>query len=205
MAASVFEAAVAVTRLGLGARPGEIDRVAADPRGWALGQIRAEGAPQPSGAAVSTAERMEAFLAYQASGTGRREAAAPGGAPDPTAQAARQARQAARRAITEDTGRGFLDRVRLGLETDQGFAERWALFWANALTVSAAKFTAGAFVDTYEREAIRPHVFGRFEDLVLAAEQHPAMLLYLDQARSAGPECRWIGMSSSSHTAQIGS
>ena len=98
MAASAFEAAVAVTRLGLGARPGEIDRVAADPRGWALGQIRAEGAPQPSGAAVSTAERMEAFLAYQASGTGRREAAAPGGAPDPTAEAARQARQAARRA-----------------------------------------------------------------------------------------------------------
>ena len=91
MAASAFEAAVAVTRLGLGARPGEIDRVAADPRGWALGQIRAEGAPQPSGTAVSTAERMEAFLAYQASGTGRREAAAPGGAPDPTAQAARQA------------------------------------------------------------------------------------------------------------------
>lgn len=190
MAASAFEAAVAVTRLGLGARPGEIDRVAADPRGWALGQIRAEGAPQPSGAAVSTAERMEAFLAYQASGTGRREAAAPGGAPDPTAQAARQARQAARRAITEDTARGFLDRVRLGLETDQGFAERWALFWANALTVSAAKFTAGAFVDAYEREAIRPHVFGRFEDLVLAAEQHPAMLLYLDQARSAGPDSR---------------
>lgn len=190
MAASAFEAAVAVTRLGLGARPGEIDRVAADPRGWALGQIRAEGAPQPSGAAVSTAERMEAFLAYQASGTGRREAAAPGGAPDPTAEAARQARQAARRAITEDTARGFLDRVRLGLETDQGFAERWALFWANALTVSAAKFTAGAFVDTYEREAIRPHVFGRFEDLVLAAEQHPAMLLYLDQARSAGPDSR---------------
>ncbi|MFN3777633.1 MAG: DUF1800 family protein [Brevundimonas aurantiaca] len=190
MAASAIEAAVAVTRLGLGARPGEIDRVAADPRGWALNQIRSEGAPQPSGAAVSTAERMEAFLAYQASGTGRREAAAPGGAPDPTAQAARQARQAARRAITEDTARGFLDRVRLGLETDQGFAERWALFWTNALTVSAAKFTAGVFVDPYEREAIRPHVFGRFEDLVLAAEQHPAMLLYLDQARSAGPDSR---------------
>jgi len=188
MAASAFEAAVAVTRLGLGARPGEIDRVAADPRGWALGQIRAEGAPQPSGAAVSTAERMEAFLAYQASGTGRREAAAPRGAPDPTAQAARQARQAARRAITEDTARSFLDRVRLGLETDQGFAERWALFWANALTVSAAKFASGAFVGQYEREAIRPHVFGRFEDLILAAEQHPAMLLYLDQARSIGPD-----------------
>jgi uncharacterized protein (DUF1800 family) len=190
MAASAFEAAVAVTRLGLGARPGEIDRVAADPRGWALGQIRAEGAPQPSGAAVSTAERMEAFLAYQASGTGRREAAAPGGAPNPTAEAARQARQAARRAITEDTARGFLDRVRLGLETDQGFAERWALFWTNALTVSATKFTAAAFIDVYEREAIRPHVFARFEDLVLAAEQHPAMLLYLDQARSAGPDSR---------------
>ena len=42
----------------------------------------------------------------------------------------------------------------------------------------------------YEREAIRPHVFGRFEDMVLATAMHPAMLVYLDQARSIGPKSR---------------
>src|SRR5262249_9642499 len=40
---------------------------------------------------------------------------------------------------------------------------------------------------SYEREAIRPHVLGRFSDMLLAAEGHPAMLLYLDNAQSIGP------------------
>lgn len=56
------------------------------------------------------------------------------------------------------------------------------------MSVSAAKFDSAALIDQYEREAVRPHVFGRFEDLVQACEQHPAMLVYLDQARSAGPD-----------------
>jgi uncharacterized protein (DUF1800 family) len=43
---------------------------------------------------------------------------------------------------------------------------------------------AGAF----EREAIRPHVLGRFADMLLAVESHPAMLHYLDNARSIGPD-----------------
>ena len=42
----------------------------------------------------------------------------------------------------------------------------------------------------FEADAIRPNVLGRFEDLLLAAVRHPAMLLYLDQAQSIGPEVR---------------
>lgn len=64
------------------------------------------------------------------------------------------------------------------------------LFWSNALTTSATKFAASVFIGQYEREAVRPHVFGKFEDLLLAAEQHPAMLFYLDQVRSIGPASR---------------
>ena len=45
---------------------------------------------------------------------------------------------------------------------------------------------AGAF----EREAIRPHVLGRFADMLKAVEQHPAMLIYLDNAQSIGPNSR---------------
>src|SRR4029077_19911567 len=40
----------------------------------------------------------------------------------------------------------------------------------------------------FEREAIRPHILGKFSDLLLAVESHPAMLLYLDNARSIGPQ-----------------
>jgi uncharacterized protein (DUF1800 family) len=71
--------------------------------------------------------------------------------------------------------------------TDAGFRERWALFWANHFTVSAQKVQVAGLVGPFENEAIRPHVFGRFADLLGAAETHPAMLLYLDQAQSVGP------------------
>lgn len=204
MASSPTDAAIALTRLGLGARPGEIERVAADPRGWATAQIRPQGAPQPSGAFSDTAQRVTQYVEYQSdAGLVRRDRrsapqvgatstpmpqTAPAPDADPDAVARREARQAARREITQDTAQEFLARAQLGATTDDGFAERWTLFWANAVTVSAVKFASGAFVGQYEREAIRPHVFGRFEDLVLAAEQHPAMLLYLDQARSVGPD-----------------
>jgi uncharacterized protein (DUF1800 family) len=204
MASSPTDAAIALTRLGLGARPGEIDRIAPDPRGWATAQIRPQGAPQPSGAFSDTAQRVAQYVDYQSdAGQVRRDRrsapqvgaastpmapTAPAPDTDPDAIARREARQAARREITQDTAQEFLARAQLGATTDDGFAERWALFWANAVTVSAVKFASGAFVGQYEREAIRPHVFGRFEDLVLAAEQHPAMLMYLDQARSVGPD-----------------
>lgn len=201
MASSPTDAAIALTRLGLGARPGEIERVAPDPRGWATAQIRPQGAPQPSGAFADTAQRVAQYVDYQSDAGQVRRArrppaslapdtvqTAPAPNTDPDAVARREARQAARREITQDTAQEFLARAQLGAATDDGFVERWALFWANAVTVSAVKFASGAFVGQYEREAIRPHVFGRFEDLVLAAEQHPAMLLYLDQARSVGPD-----------------
>jgi uncharacterized protein (DUF1800 family) len=78
-------------------------------------------------------------------------------------------------------------RGRLAASTPAGFRERWALFWANHFTVSATKGQVAPIAGSFEREAIRPHVFGPFEDLLLASSQHPAMLLYLDQATSIGP------------------
>lgn len=106
---------------------------------------------------------------------------------DPAADRRFDAQRQSRQTLTQQTGTEFLARARMACTTPSGFAERWALFWANLLTASATKFQSSLFVGQYEREAIRPHVFGRFDDLLVAAEQHPAMLLYLDQAQSIGP------------------
>jgi len=65
-----------------------------------------------------------------------------------------------------------------------GFAERLVWFWSNHFCISADKIVAMA--GSYEREAIRPHVLGRFADLLLAVESHPAMLFYLDNVESMG-------------------
>ena len=66
--------------------------------------------------------------------------------------------------------------------------------WVNAFTTAAiyAMLAMGlnvviGFAGLLEMEAIRPHVTGRFGDMLLAVERHPAMLLYLDQAQSIGP------------------
>ncbi len=73
------------------------------------------------------------------------------------------------------------------LVTDAPFAERWTHFWTNHLTVSRRNVLANVFSGHYHRLAIRPHVFGRFEEMLLAAYRHPGMLGYLDQANSVGP------------------
>jgi uncharacterized protein (DUF1800 family) len=61
-------------------------------------------------------------------------------------------------------------------------------FWFNHFNVFWGKGPTRWLIADYERTAIRPHVFGRFEDLLLATAQHPAMLYYLDNWRSAAPD-----------------
>jgi uncharacterized protein (DUF1800 family) len=60
-------------------------------------------------------------------------------------------------------------------------------FWLNHFNVYRDKNTVGMMLTSYERDAIRPHVLGRFRDMLLATARHPAMLSYLDnfQSRSA--------------------
>ena len=76
------------------------------------------------------------------------------------------------------------------LTTDSPFVERLVHFWANHFAVSVDKLPVIGLAGLLEFEAIRPHVLGRFSDMLLAVEQHPAMLVYLDQAQSIGPNSR---------------
>jgi uncharacterized protein (DUF1800 family) len=81
-----------------------------------------------------------------------------------------------------------LQRARIA---DCGLVERLVLFWSNHFCISANKGgLARMWAGSFEREAIRPHVLGRFGDMLKAAEQHPAMLFFLDNQQSLGPESR---------------
>ncbi|MFL5809044.1 MAG: DUF1800 domain-containing protein, partial [Flavisolibacter sp.] len=57
-------------------------------------------------------------------------------------------------------------------------------FWFNHFNVSLTKGDLRQFVTSYERDAIRPNVTGKFEDLLLATAKSPAMLAYLDNFKS---------------------
>ncbi len=78
-------------------------------------------------------------------------------------------------------------RANAALVSTAPFIERMVHFWANHFAVSADKLTVIGLAGYLELEAIRPHVLGRFSDMLNAVERHPAMLLYLDQAQSVGP------------------
>ncbi|MFC0408913.1 DUF1800 domain-containing protein [Roseomonas elaeocarpi] len=73
------------------------------------------------------------------------------------------------------------------ITTDQPFRERLVSFWLNHFTVSRRESLTGVFAGPMMREAIRPHLTGRFADMVVAVTRHPAMILYLNQNTSVGP------------------
>ncbi len=61
-------------------------------------------------------------------------------------------------------------------------------FWFNHFNVSMTKNDCAEFIPAYERDVIRPNVFGKFEDILIATAQSPAMLLYLDNFSSTADE-----------------
>ncbi len=200
-----LRAAIAVTRFGLGAKPGEIAEARQDPQGFLRSQIRRSGADQPPGQPVTSAQRMAEFRDYRRERRQVRVEKAsdvrvttPGGA---AADAGTGAKPDARdpvkvvgNMLRQDISSDFTARTQLGASTDASFRERWTLFWANHFTVSATKAITGTVVGPFEDEAIRPNVFGRFQDLLGAAESHPAMLTYLDQIQSVGPDSQFASM-----------
>lgn len=174
-------AAVAVTRFGLGARPGEIEAAKADPQGWLTAQVRRDGADLPQSDGETAAQRFAWMRDFQEQRRMERQRK-DGETPQNGA-----AFMDAQRQLRERVNGDFLARAQLGASTPAGFRERWVLFWANHFTVSSTKQITSVLIGPFEREAIRPHVFGRFEDLLVASSTHPAMLTYLDQAQSVGP------------------
>ena len=198
---------IALNRFGLGARPD--DRPSGDPKTWLLDQF-ARYDPKPAGiaAAKGTPAMAESLVAYQDDRRVLREQmraptpamppTMPQATPDPimagTApaidarqQALRDARQIAGKAIRDDYGVAVAARTNAALASDTPFVERLVQFWSNHFAVSIDKIQVVGLAGPMEFEAIRPHVLGRFADMLNAVERHPAMLLYLDQAVSVGP------------------
>jgi uncharacterized protein (DUF1800 family) len=162
----------ALNRFGLGARIGE-RRGIDDPQRWLRQQLDGD----PPRAAVPDTATPEAI-----GDALRALRPAPG---------SNQARQEARRRIVSIAAAEGRTALTLRATSARPFVERLVMFWSNHLCVSAgAKVLVAPLAGSYERAVIRPHVLGRFEDMVLASAKHPAMLVYLDNFQSIGPGSR---------------
>jgi uncharacterized protein (DUF1800 family) len=71
--------------------------------------------------------------------------------------------------------------------SDRQLEEVLTDFWFNHFNIYIGKGADRYLVTSYERDVIRPHVLGKFEDLLIATAQSPAMLFYLDNWQSVGP------------------
>lgn len=165
---------IAMNRFGLGAHLG--DKSPGDPKAWLIGQFNTYE-PKPA-AMADLPPSSEIFVTYREDSADIRAM--------PEAQRA-QARQELRKRGSKLYESEIEARTLAAVTSQAPFVERLAHFWANHFALSADEPIITALAGSFEREAIRPHVLGRFEDMLLAVEQHPGMLLYLNQNRSIGP------------------
>ncbi len=201
-------AAIALHRFGFGPKAGSIAALAPDPLGALLADLDAPHAGQivnadlPSSGAEnrsvyeSNAERLAKDKLEKKRKEAAQASADNAGADtamepktmEPKADAAPPAAAAAQPKPVPLARQIFLNeataRFRAAINAEIGFVERLVWFWSNHFCVN---FQGTVMAGAYEREAIRPHVLGRFGDMLLAAESHPAMLIYLDNAGSIGP------------------
>ncbi|MGK7754075.1 MULTISPECIES: DUF1800 domain-containing protein [unclassified Roseovarius] len=102
-------------------------------------------------------------------------------------EAALKDRQDATRELRRDAVGWFGQTLMRRVKTEDGFRERLVGFWADHFTAQgpggALRFGYAGYVE----DAIRPHVGGRFSDMLKAAVTHPLMLIYLNQTQSVGP------------------
>jgi uncharacterized protein (DUF1800 family) len=161
--------AIAAARFGLGRRPQ--DESPLDPLAWLEGQVGpAAVAPQREIPGLPPPLSPEAAQVAYRQLTGPEEAE----------------RRAAARA-------GRLDAVAwVGhcLLSDAPFQDRLANLWANHFTISRRVANAGLLIGPWLREVVRPGLFGGFAELLLGTVRHPAMLIYLSNQGSIGPNSR---------------
>ncbi len=192
---------VATARFGLGAAPGEIATAARDPRGWVLDQLR----PQPlPGELIGLPTGVEGAVIWLARVRAQLQARQPQRPSmesefEPRVLNGRPRQQPQQTPPAAVFGDGLpratylreaAQRTLALVHTRTPAFERLVAFWSNHFTVSVQRPPVLALAGAFEREAIRPHVLGRFEDMLLAVARHPAMLLYLDNAASIGPGSR---------------
>lgn len=176
---------LAANRFGLGRRWD--DPAIADPKAWLKRQLDEFDPTPPTLAALAGRETIAAaYIAYREDRQAMRKEVASMSEEEKAMPA--ELRQLSRSEIRRHYVEAAGARLANAVATPTPFPERLTHFWANHFAVSADKLTTIGFTGNYEVEAIRPHIMGTFADLLIAAVRHPAMLLYLDQAQSFGPE-----------------
>lgn len=169
--------AIAVNRFGLGARAEDTEP--SNPKRWLLDQLNqyqakpASLANQPNTVSLIAQSAMQQQEIRKADDTEKKDM-----------------KRALRREAKDIYQDAVSVRALAALTTNTSFMERLVHFWSNHFAVSIEKPAIADLAGAFEFEAIRPNILGDFKDLLFAVERHPAMLIYLDQEKSIGPNSK---------------
>lgn len=174
-----------LNRLAFGPGPGDLGRLQQQGfDAWIDEQLHPERLPLPAG----LAQQLDALPLARASQRDRVNA---------YREAAKEVKQDPENGKSERREMLKLEALQAGearlwraLQSPRQLEEVMVDFWFNHFNIFQGKGLDRVLVDLYEREAIRPHVLGRFRDLLGATAHHPAMLFYLDNWMSVAPGFR---------------
>src|SRR4051812_29284392 len=192
------EAALALHRFGMGPRAGSIAAIASDPRGALLAELERAGAGHVADAGLMTSAqasravfefRQERQARAKVEADRKRLAENPG-MDDAAELAPEMAPEPAQAEMTPPLPQQILlaeakARLDAAFDAELGFVERLVWFWSNHFCISADKIPS--MTGAYEREAIRPHVLGRFADMLQAGAGPPGPPFYLASSAPARP------------------
>jgi uncharacterized protein (DUF1800 family) len=193
----------ALNRLGYGPRPGDVEKVRAMGLDkWIDAQLHPERVPDPALATrlaslrtirLSTADLLERYdIPREAKREIQARRAEMENASEDEVRDARRDLMQKYRGQMDGTPRDVVQELQAAKILRAVYSERQldevlVDFWMNHFNVFAGKGPVKFMVGEYERDVVRPHAWGRFEDLLKATAESPAMLFYLDNWLSADP------------------
>ncbi len=169
-----IETFIALNRFGLGMSAADIANTQGAPRDWVKAQVSRKFLRPHALIKMPSAASVLADYYYIRATTENG---------DPK-------RKVASRKTRNDFNAAQTARITHKITTAVPVVERFTQFWANHFTISRTRGLIGPAIPAYETEAIRPHIFDKFETLLLATVTHPGMLIYLDNIVSVGPKSR---------------
>jgi len=176
---------IAVNRFGYGARGGELAQAKVDPKKWLSSQLKAiefsDKQPSSDDALIAHAKYQKQKKQMKQQGKSKQAQASK--ASDKNNKVIKNA---ARRVYIKMSA-GTLKEA---ISSEHSVSWRLLDFFSNHFSVSTSGRLMLGLSPTLEREAIAPNLLGNFADMLLAVEQHPAMLVYLNNEKSFGPNSR---------------
>lgn len=184
-------AVIAANRFGLGARPGELNIIGDDPRTWLIAQL--DGARTIPALIAQLPAAPQAFKMYTDFLEEKKEIKQELKSKqalkiDETKVDTKEELSPLRKAIRETYLNQVAARYQVATHSEESFRERLVHFWTNHFAISTDKFVVSTLAGAMENEAIRPNIHRHFYDLLLAAESHPGMILFLDNQQSMGSD-----------------